>query len=302
MRLMLAQRLHAALIFWVPLVATAAAIPLAWRRGVTGTDVALLVGLYTVTILGITVGFHRYLAHRAFRPCTAVKIALVIAGSMAVQGPPIYWVSNHRRHHQHSDEPGDPHSPYFDGATRLGRLRGVLHAHAGWTFGHQITNAVVFTKDWLRDPLVSRLSRLYYVWVALSLVLPAVLGGVATRTWMGAFTGFLWGGLVRVFLTYHATNSINSITHVFGRRPFATREQSRNNAWLVIPTAGEAWHNNHHAFPASAIFGLRWWQVDLGGWVVMGLDALGLVREVNRPTPAMVQARRMSSMPNANTA
>jgi stearoyl-CoA desaturase (delta-9 desaturase) len=287
-----AQRKHALAILILPALGTAVAVALAATRGISWLDIGLLAAMYCLTITGITVGFHRFLAHRAFRAGPVTKAVLVILGSMAAQGPAVYWVSNHRRHHQHSDRPGDPHSPFFDGETPLGFWRGLWHAHAGWTFGHELTNAVVFAKDLLRDPEIGRLNQLYYTWVLFGVALPAAVGGIVSMSWYGALSGLLWGGFVRLFTTYHGTNSINSITHRFGSRPFNTREFSRNNAWLIFPTGGEAWHNNHHAFPASAIFGLEWWQVDVGGIIVRLLQALGLVWDVKRPSAETIASRR----------
>ena len=291
-RAKLFQRIHALAILVVPFVGTIAAVAIAARRGLAPFDAALLIVMYFLTVTGITVGFHRLLTHRAFQAGTATKAALTVLGSMAAQGPPIYWVSNHRLHHQYSDLPGDPHSPYFDGPKPLSGWRGLWHAHVSWTFHHDLTNPIVFAKDLLRDPLLGQLNRLYYLWVSLGLALPALAGGIYAQSWSGALTGFLWGGLIRLFLTYHATNSINSLTHAFCSRPFNTREHSRNNLWLIVPTVGEAWHNNHHAFPTSAIFGLNWRQLDLGGLVVLALERARLIWGVNRTTPQMIERRR----------
>ncbi|MCW7539726.1 fatty acid desaturase [Aquabacterium sp. A7-Y] len=292
-----AQFLHALLILALPPAGTVLAVALAWRWGLGWSDLLMLAAMYVLTIIGITVGFHRGLTHRAFQAGPATRAVLTVLGAMAAQGPPIYWVSNHRRHHHFSDRPGDPHSPLYDEERRLGRWRGLWHAHVAWTFRHRLSNTVVFAKDLIADPLVSRLNRLYFVWVLLGFGLPALAGGLLSGSWRGALTGLLWGGFVRLFLTYHATHSINSITHLFGSRPFNTREQSRNNAWLVLPTGGEAWHNNHHAFPGSAVFGLRWWQLDPGGWVVRGLARLRLIHDVRLTTPEMIAARLAQQPP-----
>lgn len=289
------QLLHALVIFWIPLLGSVVAIAIASQLGIGPVEVGLLVSIYTLTLVGITVGFHRHFTHSAFQTSTAVRVILAILGSMACQGPLIYWVSNHRRHHQYSDQPGDTHSPYFKDDERLGKLRGLWYAHSGWTFDHEITNTFMFAKDLLRDPVISKVNQLYYVWLLLGLAIPTLLGGILVGTWMGALSGFLWGGCVRLFLVYHFTNSINSITHTYGSRPFDTREKSTNNIWLVIPTGGEAWHNNHHAFPNSAIFGLEWWQIDLGGWVVRVLEKTGLAWNVKVPTTGMIEAKKLRS-------
>ncbi|MGK3965540.1 acyl-CoA desaturase [Sorangium sp. So ce118] len=289
------QRIHAAATTLVPLAGTLLAAFVAARQGVRLLDVVLLSGMYSLTIVGITVGFHRHLSHLAFRAHPWVRALLMVAGSMAAQGPVIYWVANHRRHHQFSDQPGDPHSPFFDGDRQLGGLRGLWHAHTGWNFDHEMTNTAVYCKDLLRDPLVASINRRYYWWVALGLLAPALIGGAVTASWDGALSGFLWGGMVRLFLSYHATSGINSLTHYFGSRPFETREESRNNLLLVLPTFGEGWHNNHHAFPTSAFFGLKASQIDLGAWIVWTLERLSLAWDVRRPTSQQIEARLAAS-------
>jgi|SRR5579863_1275014 len=286
-----AQRLHALLILLVPLFGSIAAFAMAARGGVDRIEIGSLLGMYLLTMLGISLGFHRYLTHRAFRAGPGTGSLLVILGSMAAQGPPIYWATNHRRHHRFSDRDGDPHSPYVKGAQPLGGLRGLWHAHIGWTFDHEITNSLVYGKDLLRDPLLMKINRLYFVWVFLGFLLPALLGGLVAGSWAGFCSGFLWGGLVRSFFSYHATASVNSLTHWFGTVAFQTHDGSRNNILLALPTLGEAWHNNHHAFPSAAVFGLRWWQVDLGGWVISLLEKAGWVWEVKTPTSENIEAR-----------
>ncbi len=279
------QRIHAWVLFGLPLLGVIIAGIRAAYAGLTAFELGLFAVTFFLTFSGITVGFHRLLSHRAFEAGPRIRAILTILGSMAAQGPPIYWVSNHRRHHQFSDQSGDPHSPHYDGDRALTLWSGIWHAQVAWTYRHTISNPLALAKDLLRDPLLVTINRQYYLWVAAGLILPAILGAVYTQTLTGAFSGFLWGGLVRIFVSYHAANSINSVTHLFGSRPFKTRENSRNNAWLAIPTCGESWHNNHHAFPNSAIFGLAWWQLDLGGLVVRMLAMMGLAHRVRRPTP-----------------
>lgn len=285
------QFVHALLVNVIPLLGTIIAVKRSWQSGIGTVEIGLLVSLYFLTMVGITVGFHRLFSHCAFQTHTAVRIILGILGSMACQGPLVYWVSNHRLHHQHTDKPGDPHSPYYIGDKQVNPIRGFWHAQTGWTFIHAITNPFVFAKDVIQDPVISKVSKLYYVWVLLGLVIPTVVGGMLTGTTMGLLSGFLWGGCIRVFLSYHFTNSINSITHFYGNRQFDTREHSTNNIWLAIPTTGEAWHNNHHAFPNSAKFGLKWWQIDLGYWVISILEVLGLAWDVKAPTAGMIEAK-----------
>lgn len=224
-----------------------------------------------------------------------MRVALGIAGSMAGQGSISYWASNHRRHHKYSDMPGDIHSPYFDEERKMGIVEGFWHSHMGWTFDHALTNPLHFTKDLYRDPAISRVNQLYMVWVYLGLAIPAVLGGLLTLSWMGALTGFLWGGLVRMLLTYHSTNAIDSVNHIFGTKMYETGDESRNNLLVVLLTMGEGWHNNHHAFPSSAFFGFRWWQFDLGGMLIATLEKLGWVWDANRPSQASIRKRELAA-------
>ena len=287
-------RIHALVVLLIPPLASAIAIFIASQTGVGLLEVGLLICMYSLTISGITVGFHRHFAHRAFQTNTIVRVILAILGSMACQGPIIYWVSNHRRHHQYSDRPGDTHSPYFQGDKALKGFRGLWHSHMGWMFDHEFTNSFLFAKDLFGDSIISKVNRLYYFWILLGLAIPALLGGVSRGSWMGALSGLLWGGFLRIFLSSQFTFSINSITHLYGSRPFNTSEESTNNIWLAIPTGGEAWHNNHHAFPNSAKFGLKWWQIDLGYWAIRTLELAGLVWEVKVPTTGMIEAKAIS--------
>lgn len=188
--------------------------------------------------------------------------------------------------------PGDPHSPHLYGDGIRGRLHGLWHAHVSWTLDGEITNSMLFAKDLLRDPIITKVNQLQQVWVILGLAIPAVLGGMLTWTWMGAFQGFIWGGLVRVFLGHQFIASGNSIGHAYGNRPFNTDDRSTNNIWLAIPTWGQSWHNNHHALPNSAIVGLEWWQIDLGAWLIRALEFTSLAWNVKVPTADMIKARK----------
>ena len=286
------QKIHAGIIAVVPALGTGWALWLGYQNGVTVTDMVLVVVFYAITMLGITLGYHRQFSHRSFKATTGVRVALAIAGSMAAQGSVVYWVSNHRRHHQYTDLPGDIHSPYIRDEGDMDIVTGFWHSHMGWTFGHKLTNAVIFAKDIYRDEAVSRANRLYYLWVFLGLAVPALIGGLVAQSWMGAWTGFLWGGLVRMFLCYHFVNGIDSVTHIFGNQPFKSADHSVNNALWAMPTLGEGWHNNHHAFPSSAIFGLEWYQLDPGAWVLFGLQKLGLVWDIQKPSKDMITAKR----------
>jgi stearoyl-CoA desaturase (delta-9 desaturase) len=258
-------------------LAAALSIPLI---GVTRADLVALAVTYWLTLgLGLSVGFHRHFTHGAFRAPRPVRWLLAVLGSMGAQGPLPYWVAIHRRHHEHADEPGDPHSP------NLGRRgwRELWHAHFAWTLDYGLPGAARYCPDVLRDPLLAAVGRQYRLWVLAGLVLPAVATGLVTGTWRGALGGFLWGGLARLFLTAHATWSLNSLCHRFGARPFATSDGSTNVAWLALPTLGESWHNNHHAHPTSAAHGLAWWQLDLNYAAIRGLSVLRLASDVKLP-------------------
>jgi len=275
-----AQKVHAASIILGPAAAVALAGYEMWQGEVRLWEPVLMAILYMLTMLGITVGFHRLFSHQSFQCYNAVRLSLAILGCMAAQGPLIYWVGNHRRHHRFGDENGDPHSPHRLDERELKGWAGFWHAHFGWTFTHQLTNSAFFCKDLLKDPRILWVNRHYFKWVLLGLLVPAIMGGLIGSGWHGIWNGLLWGAAVRVFFTHHAAASINSITHMFGYRSFPTREQSRNNLWLGYPTLGEGWHNNHHAHPTSAIFGLRWWEVDVGGMVIQLLECAGLAWNV----------------------
>jgi stearoyl-CoA desaturase (Delta-9 desaturase) len=265
----------------IPLLGTLFAIRLLWERAVGWPDVVLLLTLYAVTGLGITAGFHRMLTHRSFVAHRVVKALFLILGSMAVEGPAISWAADHTKHHAFSDQQGDPHSP----------LVSFFHAHIGWMWDHNPADPAIYCKHLLKDRLVMAISRTFVFWVVLGLAIPTAIGG-ALGGWRGALTGFVWGGLVRVFLTHHVTWSVNSVCHTFGKRPFTTTDRSRNE-WLVgLLAFGEGWHNNHHAFPRSAFHGLRWWQFDASGYLIWLLERTRLVREVYRVSPEQ-QRRRL---------
>jgi len=291
-RLQATQRRLAWTIILVPFLGTVAAIAFAFYRPVSPADAALLAVMYVLTTLGITVGFHRHFAHRAFQARPALSAARGILGSMAAQGTLVYWVATHRRHHQFAEQGLDPHSPYVHDGKPIGRWRGFWHSHVGWMLESRMTNTAKFARDLIRDPLLFRVNELYAVWVALGLALPAAVGGALTGSWEGALSGFLWGGMVRLFLAHHMMWASGSTAHMFGTRPFVTADQSTNNALLAIPTLGEGWHNNHHAFPASSRFSLRWWQIDMGGWAIRGFEALGWAWGTHAPSEEMIERRR----------
>jgi stearoyl-CoA desaturase (delta-9 desaturase) len=268
----------------------------AWGGALRWSDLLVLAILYSLTGLGVTVGFHRLFTHRSFKTGSGLRFALGALGSAAIEGPLIEWVSNHRKHHQLSDEPGDPHSPHHHGAGLAGAVRGLLHAHVGWILrGDAASTPERYAKDLLDDPVARTVDRLFALWLLAGLALPFALGAALTGTLAGALTGLLWGGAVRIFLLHHATFSINSLCHFFGRRPYRTGDESRNLAWLALPTFGEAWHNNHHAFPASARHGQTLLQLDPSWCVIAGLARCGLAWDVVGVSSARRLAKRSSS-------
>lgn len=286
------QRSIAFAVVCVPLLATAVALALAFWRGIGAVELGTLGVMYTLCIVGSTVGLHRHFAHRAFRARRPVRVALAALGSMAAQGPLVYWVASHRRHHAYSDQPGDPHSPNLHGGGWRGLVRGLWHAHIGWMFSDEISDWVHFARDILQDRSVFRVHQSYFTWVLLGLAIPAALGAAWTGTWSGAALGFLWGGLVRMCLVNHASWCVGSVCHVFGTRPFDNRDHSANNYWVALFTFGEGLQNNHHAFPSSAAHGLRWWQPDPALWIIRVLELFGLVWDVKIPTRCAVQEAR----------
>jgi stearoyl-CoA desaturase (Delta-9 desaturase) len=257
---------------------------LAWGGALHWPDLVVLAVTYLLTGLGVTVGFHRLFTHRSFQTSAPIRALLAALGSAAIEGPVIEWVANHRKHHQFSDQPGDPHSPHVDhGSGWRGALSGLFHAHVGWIFkGDAMASEERYAKDLLTDPVMRLIDRTFPLWVLAGLAFPFGLGVALTGSIAGGLTALLWGGAVRLFFVHHATFSINSLCHFFGRQQFATGDESRNLLWLALPTLGEAWHNNHHAFPTSARHGLRWWQLDPSSWLIAGLERLGLAWDVVR--------------------
>jgi stearoyl-CoA desaturase (delta-9 desaturase) len=277
----------------LPFAAFLAAIPLLWNSFIGWSDLAIMAGMYVVSAGAVTIGFHRLLTHRSFETYRPVKYAFAALGSMAVQGPVIGWVADHRKHHAHADEEGDPHSPHVGhGGGLVGTLRGLWHAHVGWLFNEHGTAAYRrYARDLLEDPGMRWLNRLFLPLVGLSLLIPFVLGWGLTGELSGALTALFWGGLVRLFFVHHVTWSVNSICHFFGRRRFETDDESRNVFWLALPSLGESWHHNHHAFPRSAVHGLRWWELDVSGSIIRALRRLHLAWNVVLIPPERQQAR-----------
>jgi stearoyl-CoA desaturase (delta-9 desaturase) len=287
------DRLVNALVAALPIGLLGWAMWLAWGGVLVWQDLVVLAVTYVLTGVGVTVGFHRLLTHRSFKTSRTLRALFAVLGSAAVEGPVIEWVSTHRQHHRFSDRPGDPHSPHVDHGVGLGgALRGLIHAHLGWTFrGVDRASPDRYAKDLLADPVVRAIDRTFLLWVLLGLAFPFALGLALTGSVIGGLTGLLWGGAVRILFVHHVTFSINSLCHFFGRRRFSTGDESRNLAWLALPSFGEAWHNNHHAFPTSARHGLGRWQLDPGAWLISGLERLGLAWDVVRIAPVDQQAK-----------
>ncbi len=265
----------------VPFAAFLAVVVLTWTELVGPSDLVVLAVMYSASALGATVGFHRLLTHRSFQTHKPVEYLFAVLGTLSVQGSVISWVADHRRHHAHADAEGDPHSPYGHGPGFRGAMLGLWHAHAGWllTDGHQ-ANANRYAKDLVEDRGMVLIDRAFLPIVAAGLAIPFALGYLITGELAGALTGLLWGGLVRVFLFHHATFSVNSICHFFGSRRFDTEDHSTNVFWLALPSMGEAWHNNHHAFPRSAYHGMRWWELDVSALVIRSMRRTGLAWNV----------------------
>jgi stearoyl-CoA desaturase (delta-9 desaturase) len=297
-----AHRIGNILGVFLPVAGVLLAIALLWNRFVGPEALAITAVLYVLTGLGVTIGFHRLFTHRSYEAAAPVRVALAVLGSMTVQGPMISWVADHRKHHAFTDEEGDPHSPHLNAHTGLrAALSGLWHAHVGWLFDTAGRGERErYAADLIRDRMTRFVDRTFVLWTALGLAIPFAAGYLLTGTLHGALEGLLWGGLVRIFLLHHVTFAINSLCHFSGRRRFATGDESRNVAWLAPLSFGEAWHNNHHAFPRSALHGFRRSDVDPGGWVIRGLERLGLVWDVKRVSPerqstAMVADRARSS-------
>ncbi len=277
----------------LPLAGVALAGGLFWNRVVGPTELLILGVGYVFTGVGITVGYHRLFTHRSFETYRGVRYAFAVLGQMAVEGDVVTWVAHHRKHHQFSDREGDPHSPhlgYGDGLREA--LRGLWHAHSGWFFADAArAERERYAKDLLHDPGLQLIAKLFAPLVLASLLIPALVGWALLGGWYGFLAGLLWGGAVRIFLLQHVTFSINSICHFWGRRRFRSKDESRNVWWLSWLSFGESWHNNHHAFPSSAFHGLRRFELDPGGLVILALEKVGLARRVTR-IPRHKQERR----------
>jgi stearoyl-CoA desaturase (delta-9 desaturase) len=280
------QHLHTLVMTYASLLGLIAAIVLsAFVRPVSGGAIGVFLFFFLCVGMGLTIGYHRHFTHQSYKASTAFRVTLGILGSMAGQGPIVFWTALHRMHHELADKPGDPHSPNMHGEGLWNKMRGLFHAYIGWTVKHEVPNANFYARDLLADAPIMWVNRHYYVWVLLGLVLPALIEGALTRSAYGLLEGFLWGGLVRMFALHNMIWWITSFAHMFGTHDYVSRDHSTNNFWLAIPTLGESWHNTHHAFPRAAVLSLHWWQIDISGAVIAVLEKLGIVWEVCRVRP-----------------
>ncbi|MGI5204195.1 acyl-CoA desaturase [Spirillospora sp. CA-108201] len=287
-----AERALVAAFTALPFLALFAAVPLAWGRFLGWTDVALTAVFYLVSAGGITVGYHRYFTHGSFKAARGLKIFLALAGSLAIEGPVITWVADHRRHHKHSDKEFDPHSPWRFGDDWKALAKGLAWAHYGWLFDANRTSKPRFAKDLLNDRDIRRIHLAFPGLVAVSFLLPAVIGGLVSMSWTGFLTALFWAGFVRITLVHHVTWSINSICHTFGKEEFEVRDKSRNVWWLAIPSLGESWHNLHHSDPTCARHGVLKGQVDISARIIWAFEKMRLARDVRWPNPDRLAAKR----------
>jgi stearoyl-CoA desaturase (Delta-9 desaturase) len=281
----------------LPMLALLVAAWQVWGKALGWNDIFVFLIMYTATGLGVTVGFHRLFTHRSFKAKTSVRATLAILGSAAIEGPIISWVADHRKHHAFSDKPGDPHSPHVEHGHGVGgALRGLAHAHVGWLFIHTHRGRKTrYAPDLLKDPVIKRINDTFFLWAVLGFVVPFCLGVLFGGRLIDGLTGMLWGGLVRMLVLHHSTYSINSLCHFFGRRPYETDDESRNLAWLVPLTFGEAWHNGHHAFPTSSRHGLGRHQLDPSAFVINVLERLGLAWDVVRVSPERLASKQRTA-------
>lgn len=289
------EQVALALFIGIPFLALLAAVPVAWGWGLGWHDIVIAVVMYAVAGHGITVGFHRYFTHGSFKASRGLKVALAIAGSLAIQGPVVRWVADHRRHHAFSDRDGDPHSPWRYGETIPALAKGLWWAHTGWLFDVEQTPRSKYAPDLMADTDLQKVDRAFPLIVAGSMLLPAVVGGLWSMSWQGALTAFFWASLVRVSLLHHVTWSINSICHTIGERPFKSRDKSGNVWWLAVLSMGESWHNLHHADPTCARHGVEKGQVDSTARVIWALEKLGWATDVRWPVAKRIDARRLAA-------
>ena len=282
----------------VPPLGLLIASGLLWGVALSWVDVAVFALFYVLGGLGITVGYHRLFSHRSFETTPWLRATFAVLGSLTIQGPVTQWVTDHRKHHALSDQAGDPHSPHAGRAPGAwNACKGFVHAHVGWLFHLKgMERGVEYGRDLYADDVVRRVDRLYFLWVFATFAIPFAIGYVA-----GGFSvalglqALVWGGLVRIFAYQHATFSVNSICHMFGRKAYRSRDESRNNWVVAALTFGEGWHNNHHAFPSSARHGLDRFQLDPSWWTIRGLQRAGLAWDVHVPDARQRSRRRLAA-------
>jgi stearoyl-CoA desaturase (delta-9 desaturase) len=289
------EQVALALFIAIPFLAVVAAVPVAWGGFLGWRDVILAVAFYTIAGHGISIGFHRYFTHKSFKPNRPLKIVLAIAGSLAIEGPVVRWVADHRKHHKFSDREGDPHSPWRYGTSVGALTKGFIYAHVGWLFDTEQTPQRQYAPDLLRDEDLVKVSRAFPLIVTASLLLPAVIGGLWSWSLAGALTAFFWASLVRIALLHHVTWSINSICHTIGSRPFKSRDKSGNVWWLAVLSQGESWHNLHHSDPTCARHGVLKGQLDTSARIIRWFEKAGWVSEVRWPVKERLEARKVNA-------
>ena len=288
------QRMLAFIVMVLPIAGTLLAVYLAFRRGLGRVEIVTFAFMYLLTMGGMTVGLHRYFAHKCFDTGARMRLLLAVLGSMASQGPLLSWVTIHRKHHAFSDRPGDPHSPHIHGNKVLGMIDGLWHAHIEWMFTENAADWT-FSRDLMADSRLFWVHRTYLYWVAFSFLMPAALGGALARSWSGVALGFLWGGLVRCFVVNQASWCVGSVCHYFGTKRFETHDHSANNYWVALFTFGEGLQNNHHAFPSAARHGMYWWEPDFSGSMIQLLASLGLVWNLYHPSTEALEKMRKAA-------
>ena len=290
------DRIITGIVTVAPFLALGVACWQMWANLLHWHDVLVFAVMYVATGLGVTVGFHRLFTHRSFATSRPMRAIFGVLGSAAIEGPVISWVADHRKHHAFSDREGDPHSPHVDhGGGWTGAVKGLLHSHVGWLFIHTQRGAKErYAPDLINDPVVKFVDRTFILWALGGLAAAFCLGFAIGGTVVAGLTGLLWGGGVRMLVLHHVTYSINSLCHFFGRRDYATADESRNLMWLALPTFGESWHNNHHAFPTSAAHGLQKHEIDFSAMVIRGLESVGLAWDVVRIDPERRSAKALT--------
>jgi stearoyl-CoA desaturase (delta-9 desaturase) len=289
------EQVALALFIAVPFIALVAAIPVAWGWGLGWHDVVIAVVMYAISGHGVTVGYHRHFTHGSFKAKRGLKVALAVAGSLAIEGPVVRWVADHRRHHAFSDREGDPHSPWRYGETVPALVKGLWWAHTGWLFDVEQTPRGKYAPDLMADQDIRKVDRAFPALVAVSMLLPPLVGGLWSMSWQGALTAFFWGSLVRVSLLHHVTWSINSICHTIGERPFKSRDKSGNVWWLAFLSMGESWHNLHHADPTCARHGVEKGQIDSSARIIWLFEKLGWAFDIRWPKAKRLDARRVAT-------